>query len=206
MNADIPSPDAPSASSAPFEINTDAALVDPDWEAFAGRHEERYGLAIHHLKSLVDGSSFDNDAVRLRVGPQGFYLQSRRFPAHFCGGTGEADVEFVSEDEAHAVVWEATAAYRAGEARSLTCVYRDGDPPEAFFGYRVDDEECYEMGVMRGGLPLHLRVMVDGAADSALVGGPRGLVVYQRTVDGRHLVLRRAGRPNPYQPAGTLQG
>jgi hypothetical protein len=34
-------------------VNTDAALVDPDWDVFAAEHERRFGLAISHLKSLV---------------------------------------------------------------------------------------------------------------------------------------------------------
>lgn len=187
-----------------FEINTDAALVDPDWEAFVEHHEARYGLAIHHLKSMVKGRRYDNDAVKLRVGSKGFYLQSRRFPAAFFGGTDLPEQEFVTEEEARAVVWEATAAYRAGEAQSLTCIYDDGDPPEVFFGYRTGDTERYELGELQDVLPLHLRVMVDAQAPSDLVGAPQGMLVYQRTGDGRHLLLRRAGRQHPYQPLGTL--
>ena len=189
-----------------FEINTDAALVDPNWDAFVERHEERYGLAIHHLKSLVDGDSFDNEAVRLRVGEAGFYLQSRRFPAHFYGGTGPAELEFVGEEEAQAVAWEAAAAYRAGEAQSLTCIYRDDDPPDAFFGYRTGADERFEIGELASGLPLHLRVMVDGGDGDSLVGGARGLLIYQRVADGRHLLVRRAGQHAPFQPLGTLRG
>lgn len=189
-----------------FEINTDAALVDPDWEAFVDRHEERYGLAIHHLKSMVKGRRFDNDAMKLRVGPRGFYLQSRRFPAAFFGGTDLPDLRFVSEDEAHAAVWEAAASYRSGEAQSLTCIYDDGDPPEVFFGYRIGSEERYELGEIQSGLPLHLRVMVDAAAGNELIDSGQGMVVYQRTRDGRHLLLRREGRRHPFQPLGTLRG
>lgn len=189
---------------ADFEINTDAALVDPDWEAFVERHEARFGLAIHHLKSLVKGRRFDNDAMKVRVGPRGFYLQSRRFPAAFFGGTDLPDVSFVSEDEAHAIVWEAAALYRAGDAQSLTCVYDDGDPPEVFFGYRTGPDERYELGALQGGLPLHVRVMVDAAEPSELVGARQGALVYQRSGDGRHVVLRRTGRSAPYQPLGTL--
>lgn len=187
-----------------FEINTDAALVDPDWEAFVEHHEARYGLAIHHLKSMVKGRRFDNEAVKLRVGPKGFYLQSRRFPAAFFGGTDLPELRFVGEEEARAAVWEATAAYRAGEAQSLTCIYDDGDPPEVFFGYRTAETERYELGELQDVLPLHLRVMVDAETSSELVGGQQGLMVYQRTGDGQHLLLRRAGRQRPYQPMGTL--
>jgi hypothetical protein len=187
-----------------FEINTDAALVDPDWEAFVERHEERYGLAIHHLKSLVKGRRFDNEAMKVRVGPRGFYLQSRRFPAAFFGGTDLPDVSFVTAEEAHAIVWEAAASYRAGDAQSLTCVYDDGDPPEVFFGYRISEQERYELGALQGGLPLHVRVMVDAQAESELVGARQGTLVYQRTGDGRHVVLRRVGRRPPYQPLDPM--
>jgi len=187
-----------------FEINTDAALVDPDWEAFVERHDERYGLAIHHLKSLVKGRRFDNDAMKLRVGPRGFYLQSRRFPAAFFGGTDLPDLTFVSEDEAHALVWEAVAAYRGGDAQSLTCVYDDGDPPEVFFGYRTGAEERYELGELQGGLPLHARVMVEAAEPVDLVGARQGTLVYQRMADGRHVVLRRTGRRHPFQPVDPI--
>ena len=188
-----------------FEINTDAALVDPDWEAFVEHHDERYGLAIHHLKSLVKGRRFDNEAIKLRVGPGGFYLQSRRFPAAFFGGTEAPDVTFVDEDEARSLVWEATALYRSGDAQSLTCVYDDGDPPEVFFGYRVGERERYELGALQGGLPLHARVMIDADAPSDLVGAARGALVYQRTFDGRHVVLRRSGRANPFHPMASIR-
>ncbi|NBC94923.1 MAG: hypothetical protein GVY27_01060 [Deinococcus-Thermus bacterium] len=187
-----------------FEINTDAALVDPDWEAFVERHEERYGLAIHHLKSLVKGRRFDNEAMKVRVGPRGFYLQSRRFPAAFFGGTDLPEVSFVTAEEAHAIAWEAAAAYRAGDAQSLTCVYDDGDPPEVFFGYRISEQERYELGALQGGLPLHVRVMVDAQAESDLVGARQGTLVYQRTGDGRHVVLRRVGHRPPYQPMDPM--
>ncbi len=187
-----------------FEINTDAALVDPDWEAFVERHDERYGLAIHHLKSLVKGRRFDNEAMKLRVGPRGFYLQSRRFPAAFFGGTDHPDLTFVSEDEAHALVWEAVAAYRGGDAQSLTCVYDDGDPPDVFFGYRTGADERYELGELQGGLPLHARVMVDAVDPIDLVGSRQGTLVYQRMADGRHVVLRRTGRRHPFQPVGPI--
>lgn len=189
-----------------FEVNTDAALVDPDWEAFVERHEERYGLAIHHLKSMVKGRRFDNSAMKLRVGPKGFYLQSRRFPAAFYGGTARPELEFVSEDDARAVAWEAAASYRSGEAQSLTCIYDDDDPPDVFFGYRTGVGGRFEIGGLQSGMPLHLRVMVDGSSESGLVRGGQGVLVYQRTGDGRHLLLRSEGRRNPFQPVGSIRG
>jgi hypothetical protein len=38
----------------------------------------------------VRGRSFDNEVMTLRVGPRGFYVQSRRFPAAFYGDTVQA--------------------------------------------------------------------------------------------------------------------
>lgn len=189
-----------------FEVNTDASLVDPDWEVFLEDHEQRFGLAIGHLKSVVKGRRYDNAAVRMRVGPRGFYVQSRRFPAAFVGGTDRPSVRFIDADEARAVAWEAAALYRAGEARSLTCIYDDEDPPEVFFGYRLADAHRYELGGLQGGLPLHLRVTVEATESSSLVGAARGMVVYQRLGDGRHVLLTRRGVGRPYQPLGTLQG
>ena len=188
-----------------FEVNTDAALVDPDWEGFVQHHDARYGLAIHHLKSLVKGRRFDNEAMKLRVGPEGFYLQSRRFPAAFHGGTGRSDVRFIDFDEAQAIAWEAIALYRSGDARSLTVVYDDDDPPEAFFGYRVGSEERFEMGELSHGQPIHLRVTVDAVGPQELIDGGRGTVVYQRAADGRHVLLKRPGAPLPYQPLQRLR-
>ena len=191
--------------SAHFEINTDASLVDPDWDEFVAEHEERFGLAIHHLKSVVTGRRYDNPAVKLRVGPHGFYLQSRRFPAAFFGGTDLPETSFVSEEEARALAWEASALYRSGEARSLTCIYDDEDPPSVFFGYRLDGEERYEMGGLANGLPLHLRVMIDAETPVEALGARSGAVVYQRTRDGRHLVLRRRGAHAPFHPVAPVR-
>ena len=60
-----------------FEVNTDAFLVDPDWEVFADQHDHRYGLAIKHFKGLVKGDAYDNEVMKLRVGRHGFYVQSQ---------------------------------------------------------------------------------------------------------------------------------
>lgn len=188
-----------------FEVNTDAALVDPDWEDFLEEHEQRYGLAIGHLKSVVKGRRLDNAAVKVRVGEGGFYVQSRRFPAAFVGGTDRPEVRYVDEDEAQAVAWEAAALYRAGEARSLTCIYDDDDPPEVFFGYRLGETRRYELGGLQGALPLHLRVTIDASEPSALIGARRGMLVYQRLRDGRHVLLTRVGEGRPYHPGEPLQ-
>ena len=184
-------------------VNTDAALVDPDWDVFAAEHERRYGLAISHLKSLVRGQSFDNEVMKVRVGAGGFYVQSRRFPAAFYGDTSRPSVRRVSEDEAEVIAWDASAHYRAGEARSLTCVYGDDDPPDVFFGYRVAGRRRYELGALRHRLPLHARVLVEGAPASELVPGGSGVVVLQRLADGAFVVLTAPGRRPPF--SGTFE-
>src|SRR5690606_7566376 len=114
------------ASAVPFgfEINTDGALLDPDWDGDVFEvHDRRYGLAISHFKSSVRGRSYDNDFVSLRVGSGGYYTQSKRFPLAFFGDTARAEVKIVDEAQARAVVWEAVAHYRSEEAQSLVCVY-----------------------------------------------------------------------------------
>ncbi len=188
-----------------FELNTDASLVDPDWEDFADRHDRRFGLAISHFKSLVKGRAYDNQVMRLRVGRDGFYAQARNFPAAFFGDTRAPETHAVGEAEAHAAVWEAVAHYRAGEAQSLTCVYSGDDPPDVFFGYRMAKDRRYELGGLRTALPLHMRVLVDAEDESDLVGAPRGVLIYQRTKSGQHLLVRAAGRRQPILP-GVDQG
>ena len=208
-----------------FEVNTDSEFIDPDWELFAELHDRRYGLAISYVKSVVDGAggatgdaagdtqtaalqtllpqaqsgagSFDNAVMDVRVGEAGFYVQSKNFPAAFYGDTGAATPSFVSPAAAQEAVFDAVALYRAGDARSLTCVYSDSTPGDVFFGYRCDDER-YELGFMRPSLPLHLRVMVDAAEETELLGDTRGVLIYQRLVDGRHLLVRAPGRRQPF--------
>lgn len=186
-----------------FEVNTDIALVDPDWEHFAGTHDQRYGLAISHLKSVVRGRSYDNAAMKVRVGAAGYYVQSRQFPAAFFGDTTKARVRFVSEDEASAVVWEAVAHWRSGEAESLTCVYRGKDNREFFFGYRLGGVRRFEYGMLRARPDIHLRVMLNAAEPSDLLGGERrGVLIHQQLEDGRHVLITAAGRRQPYPVMG----
>jgi hypothetical protein len=185
-----------------FEVNTDAFMVDPDWDAFTVQHDHRYGLAIKHLKSLVRGRTFDNEVMKVRVGRGGFYTQSLRFPAAFFGDTAPPKVSFVREDEAREIVWDAVAHYRAAEAQSLTCVYSEVGTPDVFFGYRLDGERRYEFGTLRSSLPLHLRVLIDATVPSEVLSAPRGVIVYQRLSDGEHLVIRASGRRQPYQGFG----
>lgn len=180
-----------------FELNTDASLVNPDWEDFAEAHDRRFGLAISHFKSLVKGRAYDNQVMRLRVGREGFYAQARNFPAAFFGDTRSPEVVTVQEAEAQAAVWEAVAHYRAGEAQSLTTIYSGDDPPDVFFGYRLTGARRYELGHVRSTLPLHLRVLVDAPEASDLVGAPAGVLIYQRTRRGEHVLIRAAGRRQP---------
>lgn len=180
-----------------FEVNTDSEFIDPDWDLFAELHDRRYSLAISYVKSVVDGTSFDNAVMDLRVGEAGFYVQSKNFPAAFYGDTGAAAHSFVSAAQAQEAVFDAVALYRAGDARSLTCVYSDSTAGDVFFGYRCDGER-YELGFMRPSLPLHLRVMIDAEEESDLLGNTKGVLIYQRTVDGRHLLVRAPGRRQPF--------
>ncbi len=180
-----------------FELNTDASLVDPDWEDFAESHDRRFGLAISHFKSLVKGRTYDNQVMRLRVGREGFYTQARNFPAAFFGDTRSPEVRTVPEAEARAAVWEAVAHYRAREAQSLTAVYSGDDPPDVFFGYRLTSDRRYELGHVRSTLPLHLRVLVDAPDVSPLIGAPAGVLIYQRTRRGEHVLVRAVGRRQP---------
>ncbi len=180
-----------------FEVNTDTALIDPDWEDFAELHERRYGLAIAYMKNAVKGASYSNKVMRLIVSEHGFYAQSRNFPAAFYGDTGEVTRELVSEEEALAATWEAVALYRASEAQSLTCIYSEMTT-DVFFGYRALKNEHYELGELSSALPLHLRVMVDAAQPTDLLGQPKGVFIYQRTRAGEHLLLRAPGRRQPF--------
>ena len=180
-----------------FEVNTDTALIDPDWEDFAELHERRYGLAIAYMKNAVKGASHSNKVMRLMVGKGGFYAQSRNFPAAFYGDTGAVTSELVSEEEALSAVWEAVALYRASEAQSLTCIYSEMTT-DVFFGYRALESEHYELGELQNTLPLHLRVMVDAKQPSDLLSHPEGVFIYQRTRAGEHLLLRAPGRRQPF--------
>jgi hypothetical protein len=173
-----------------FEVNTDISFIDPDWEIFEELHDRRYSLAIGYLKSVVQGNTFDNQVMNVRISQEGFYTQSKRFPAVFYGDMGEANFEFVDEDEARALLFEAFALYRSGDARSLTCIYSEGQPVDVFFGYRINDDECYELGTKRSSLPLHLRVMIEAGETTDLLGTTQGALIYQRTLDGRHLFIR----------------
>ena len=180
-----------------FEVNTDIALVDPDWEIFEQEHERRYGLAISYVKSVVTGENYNNDVMNLCAGDNGFYMQSVNFPAAFFGDTGQSSIEFVSDEEAQELVFEAVAHYRAGDAKSLTCVYSNANPGDVFFGYRLDGEERYEWGFLRAGVPLHLRVMVESEESSDLLGSNKGVLVLQR-LENKNLIIKALGRRQPF--------
>jgi hypothetical protein len=186
------------AGLAGLSVNTDATLVDPDWDDFAAEHDRRFGLAISQLKSQVRGRSYDNEAMILRVGPAGFYVQSRRFPAAFYGDTVKPEVRRVGPDEVDLLVWEAVATYRAGDARSLTCVYSDDDPPDVFFGYRTGPRHRFEVGVVRPLRPLHLRIVVEGQGVMEALGAQSGVLVVQRLEEQAFVVVRATGRRQPF--------
>lgn len=187
----------PVGDDAGFEVNTDPMLFDASFEEGEDGHDRRFSLAIDHLKGTVKGRAYDNDVMRLRVGPGGYYSQSQRFPAAFFGDTARAKVSFVSEAEAAATVWEAVAHYRSEEARSLLCVYSDDEVPDFFLGYRLSDDQRYEIGHLSRAVPLHMRVLVDAAEVVPLLGARAGTVIYQRTRTGKHVVVRAAGRRRP---------
>lgn len=191
-----------------FEVNTDASLVDPDWGVFAEEHERRFDLPIRYLKSRVrrqEHREYDNEVAKLRAGRGGYWVESRRFPAAFFGDTAPPEERVVDVAEAQELVWEAVALYRSGEAQSLTCIYRDADPPEVFFGYRGRGER-WELGAVRSTLPLHLRVVVDADRPSDLVGARRGVFIYQQGDADTHRALRSAGRRMPLAALGDLGG
>jgi hypothetical protein len=144
-----------------FEVNTDIALIDPDWEMFEQLHDQRYGLAISYLKQVVKGDTFDNQVMDLKISERGFYVQSKNFPAAFYGDTGNSSFSFISSEDVQGIIFDAVSLYRSGDARSITCIYSEGQPPDFFFGYRVSGEDSYQMGELRMALPLHLRVMVE---------------------------------------------
>lgn len=181
-----------------FEINTDGALLDPDWEGdVLDVHDRRYGLAISHFKSSVKGRSYDNDVMSVRVGNAGYYAQSKRFPLAFFGDTVKADVKIVDEARARAVVWEAVAHYRSEEAQSLVCVYPSDEQDDAFLGYRTRGGRRFEYGSLRTDMPIHLRVLFEAEEPIELLGARRGVLLYQRTRSGKHVVVRAPGRRVP---------
>lgn len=181
-----------------FEINTDGALLDPDWEGdVLDVHDRRFGLAISHFKSNVRGRSYDNDFVAVRVGRGGYYTQSKRFPLAFFGDSARAEVSIVDAAAARAIVWEAVAHYRSEEAQSLVCVYPSDENDDVFLGYRTRGGRRYEYGSLRTDMPLHLRVLFESAEPVDLLGARRGVLLYQRTRTGKHVVVRAPGRRMP---------
>ncbi|HHO54933.1 MAG TPA: hypothetical protein ENK21_00950 [Trueperaceae bacterium] len=181
-----------------FEVNTDRELIDPDWNSFEETHNRQYGLAISYVKSVVKGESFDNEVMNLTVGKTGFYLQSKNFPAAFYGETAHVSYHFVSEQEARALVFEAVALYRNKEARSMTCIYSNAAPHDVFFGYHFDNLERYELGFLQVALPLHLRININAKEKLEIFDDLTGVFVYQRTADGRHLVIKSPGKRQPF--------
>lgn len=181
-----------------FEVNTDISLIDPDWDEFEELHNRRYALAIDYVKAAVNGETYTNSVMELVVGEHGFYAQAKNFPAAFYGDLGAATLERVSEAEARAAVWEATAYYRSGEALSLNCIYGSGSDGEIFFGYRFEAGDRYEFGQLSTSLPMHLRVVVDAQQEVGFLSDRRGVLIYQRGKGGEHYLLRAPGRRQPF--------
>ena len=181
-----------------LSVNTDAALVDPDWDVVAAEHDRRFGLAISQLKSQVRGRRYDNEVMTLRVGSGGFYVQSRRFPAAFYGDTVKPDVRRIDAEEVDLLVWEAAATYRAGDASSLTAIYADDDPHDIFFGYRSAPRRRYEIGILRHQRPLHLRVVVEGTTPMEALGSDAGVLIVQRCSADEYVLVRATGRRQPF--------
>ncbi len=186
-----------------IEINTDGALLDlSGGSEMLDAHDRRFGLAITHFKNAVRGRAYDNESVALRVGRGGYYTQSKRFPMAFFGDSAKPDVRVVDEAEARSIVWEAVAHYRADEAQSLVCVYSTDDPDDVFIGYKARSDVEYEYGVLKADLPVHLRVIFSAEDVVPLIGARSGVLVYQRTRAGQHVLLRASGRRAPLLRGG----
>ncbi|HEX7001211.1 MAG TPA: hypothetical protein VF164_05890 [Trueperaceae bacterium] len=186
-----------------IEINTDGALLGlGGGSEVLDAHDRRFGLAITHFKNAVRGRAYDNESVTLRVGRGGYYTQSKRFPMAFFGDSAKPDVRVVDEAEARSIVWEAVAHYRADEAQSLVCVYSTDDPDDVFIGYKARADIEYEYGVLKADLPVHLRVIFSAEDVVPLIGSRSGVLVYQRTRAGQHVLLRASGRRAPLLRGG----
>ncbi len=188
-----------------IEINTDGELLGlgGDGDLFDA-HDRRFGLAISHFKNAVRGRAYDNESIALRVGPAGYYAQSKRFPLAFFGDSAKPDVKVIDAAEARSVVWEAVAHYRADEAQSLVCVYSTEDETDVFLGYKVNGGMEYEYGVLKADVPVHLRATFNAEDVVPVLGARSGVLVYQRTRNGEHVLLRARGRRTPLLRGGVL--
>ena len=83
------------------------------------------------------------------------------------------------------------------EAQALVWTYVSDDPYEGFLGYRVADDRRYEFGGLKSDLPLHLRILFDSTEDVPMLGARTGVLIYQRTRSGKHVVVRAPGRRRP---------
>ena len=189
---------------ADIEINTDGALLGlSDSEDMFDAHDRRFGLAISHFKNAVRGRAYDNESIALRVGRAGYYTQSKRFPLAFFGDSARPDVRMIDAAEARSVAWEAVAHYRAGEAQSLVCVYSADDEADVFLGFRVRGGLDHEFGMLKGDLPVHLRATFNADDVVPVLGDRSGVLVYQRTRSGQHVLLRARGRRAPLLLGGV---
>jgi len=188
-----------------IEINTDGELlgIGSGGDLF-DVHDKRFGLAISHFKDTVRGRAYDNESIALRVGRAGYYAQSKRFPLAFFGDSARPDVKVIDAAEARQVVWEAVAHYRADEAQSLVCVYSTDDEADVFLGYKVPGGVEYEYGVLKAEVPVHLRATFNADEVVPVLGARSGVLVYQRTRNGEHVLLRARGRRTPLLRGGVL--
>lgn len=185
-----------SAFSPQLSINTDASLIQADWQHFAEYHQRHYGLAIEYLKSSIQKANpryYRNNVMEVAVSEVGFYSQAVHFPAAFYGDTAPVTLEPIQANQIDALAWEAVTLYRNGDVQSLTAIYSEYDRSDVFFGYRVQQigqKELYELGSLRNAQPVHLRVIIDSPQASDVFGLQQGTLIYQRTSEGQHILLR----------------
>ena len=147
---------------------------------------------------LIDPAcEYETFGDALRVGRAGYYTQSKRFPLAFFGDSARPDVRVIDVAEARQVVWEAVAHYRADEAQSLVCVYSTDDETDVFLGYKAGGGIDYEFGLLKADLPVHLRATFNADDVVPALGARSGVLVYQRTRSGQHVLLRARGRRAP---------
>lgn len=201
-----------------LSINTDVSLIQADWQHFAEYHQRHYGLAIEYLKSSIQKANpryYRNNVMEVAVSEVGFYSQAVHFPAAFYGDTVPVELEPIQANQIDALAWEAVTLYRNGDVQSLTAIYSEYDRSDVFFGYRVqqmDKKELYELGSLRNAQPVHLRVIIDCQQENDVFGLQQGTLIYQRTSEGQHILLRAPAPISTSQampqtmPLNLLQG
>ncbi|MBB6098334.1 hypothetical protein HNR42_001759 [Deinobacterium chartae] len=193
-----------------FEVNLARQMVRALDDGERGAPRE-YTLAMEYLKERVQGMRFENAVAQLALSPHGFYYQLSDLPASFHGSTRPVGGEFLDDEAARDVMWEAIGAYRSREAQ-VCAIYRPGyaeDEDALFLGYRpgspwdapIQTRELgedgtlqwlahlpLERGYFRLELPLFVRIDVTGGVGVA--GVREGTLVMLRTEDGENLLVR----------------